>query len=255
GIDYLKGQYDPALWAGKVGNSWRTTDDITDTWKSMTDIADKNNKWASYAGPSGWNDPDMLKVGNGGMTLAEYRSHFSIWALMKMMIGIKEIIMIIFIKYIQLSSYIAIHICQLMSAIYSYVQFTYVIECLDLIHICQLMSAIYSYVQYICNFFISKLETTRMLTKYQLQVLTDDVNKYGPLFSSCVRRLNDMAIYFYVNYLPAWLSNSSSYPSLHRLYSSTSQCTSIIRVRTPKQLLEVIEREISLFLSQFLLLL
>ncbi|ONL96206.1 Alpha-galactosidase 1, partial [Zea mays] len=69
----------------------------------MTDIADKNNKWASYAGPSGWNvlcgavqytitlllnlcfyaDPDMLKVGNGGMTLAEYRSHFSIWALMK----------------------------------------------------------------------------------------------------------------------------------------------------------------------------
>ncbi|ONM18899.1 Alpha-galactosidase 3 [Zea mays] len=77
------GQYDPALWAGKVGNSWRTTDDITDTWKSMTDIADKNNKWASYAGPGGWNDPDMLEVDNGGMTLAEYRSHFSIWALMK----------------------------------------------------------------------------------------------------------------------------------------------------------------------------
>ncbi|XP_066398294.1 alpha-galactosidase 3-like isoform X2 [Miscanthus floridulus] len=77
------GQDDPALWAGKVGNSWRTTDDITDTWKSMTDIADKNNKWASYAGPGGWNDPDMLEVGNGGMTLAEYRSHFSIWALMK----------------------------------------------------------------------------------------------------------------------------------------------------------------------------
>ncbi|XP_025802327.1 alpha-galactosidase 3 isoform X2 [Panicum hallii] len=77
------GQDDPALWAGKVGNSWRTTDDITDTWKSMTDIADKNNKWASYAGPGGWNDPDMLEVGNGGMTFAEYRSHFSIWALMK----------------------------------------------------------------------------------------------------------------------------------------------------------------------------
>jgi len=49
----------------------------------MTDIADKNNKWASYAGPGGWNDPDMLEVGNGGMTFAEYRSHFSIWALMK----------------------------------------------------------------------------------------------------------------------------------------------------------------------------
>lgn len=74
---------DPALWAGKVGNSWRTTEDINDTWASMTAIADINNKWADYAGPGGWNDPDMLEVGNGGMTFQEYRSHFSIWALMK----------------------------------------------------------------------------------------------------------------------------------------------------------------------------
>ncbi|KAL2555848.1 Alpha-galactosidase 3 [Forsythia ovata] len=74
---------DPALWAGKVGNSWRTTDDINDTWTSMTAISDINDKWAAYAGPGGWNDPDMLEVGNGGMTYVEYRSHFSIWALMK----------------------------------------------------------------------------------------------------------------------------------------------------------------------------
>ncbi|CAN0913161.1 Alpha-galactosidase 3 [Linum grandiflorum] len=74
---------DPALWAGKVGNSWRTTEDITDTWTSMTTIADINDKWAAYAGPGGWNDPDMLEVGNGGMDYHEYRSHFSIWALMK----------------------------------------------------------------------------------------------------------------------------------------------------------------------------
>ncbi|KAK0592206.1 hypothetical protein LWI29_015155 [Acer saccharum] len=74
---------DPALWAGKVGNSWRTTDDINDTWASMTTIADLNDKWASYAGPGGWNDPDMLEVGNGGMSYQEYRSHFSIWSLMK----------------------------------------------------------------------------------------------------------------------------------------------------------------------------
>ncbi|XP_068328745.1 alpha-galactosidase 3-like isoform X2 [Pyrus communis] len=74
---------DPALWAGKVGNSWRTTDDINDTWASMTTIADLNDKWAAYAGPGGWNDPDMLEVGNGGMTYKEYRAHFSIWALMK----------------------------------------------------------------------------------------------------------------------------------------------------------------------------
>ncbi|CAD6225531.1 unnamed protein product [Miscanthus lutarioriparius] len=74
---------DPATWAGGVGNSWRTTGDIKDTWASMTAIADKNDKWASYARPGGWNDPDMLEVGNGGMTTEEYRSHFSIWALMK----------------------------------------------------------------------------------------------------------------------------------------------------------------------------
>ncbi|KAI5405250.1 Alpha-galactosidase 3 [Lathyrus oleraceus] len=74
---------DPALWAGKVGNSWRTTNDINDTWASMTSIADLNDKWAAYAGPGGWNDPDMLEVGNGGMTYQEYRAHFSIWALAK----------------------------------------------------------------------------------------------------------------------------------------------------------------------------
>ncbi|KAJ4972023.1 hypothetical protein NE237_005122 [Protea cynaroides] len=74
---------DPALWAGGVGNSWRTTEDIKDSWASMTTIADLNDKWAAYAGPGGWNDPDMLEVGNGGMTYQEYRAHFSIWALMK----------------------------------------------------------------------------------------------------------------------------------------------------------------------------
>ncbi|CAN0913163.1 Alpha-galactosidase 3 [Linum grandiflorum] len=81
---------DPALWAGKVGNSWRTTEDITDTWTSMTTIADINDKWAAYAGPGGWNDPDMLEVGNGGMDYHEYRSHFSIWALMKIHLGFRE---------------------------------------------------------------------------------------------------------------------------------------------------------------------
>ncbi|GER38410.1 alpha-galactosidase [Striga asiatica] len=77
------GQEDPATWAKSVGNSWRTTEDIKDSWDSMTYLADLNDKWASYAGPGGWNDPDMLEVGNGGMSAKEYRSHFSIWALMK----------------------------------------------------------------------------------------------------------------------------------------------------------------------------
>ncbi|PWA77985.1 alpha-galactosidase [Artemisia annua] len=77
------GQDDPATWANGVGNSWRTTGDISDNWDSMTSRADENDKWAAYARPGGWNDPDMLEVGNGGMTTEEYRSHFSIWALAK----------------------------------------------------------------------------------------------------------------------------------------------------------------------------
>ncbi|XVF01694.1 hypothetical protein REPUB_Repub04eG0110600 [Reevesia pubescens] len=77
------GQEDPATWAPSIGNSWRTTGDIQDKWESMTSIADQNNNWASYAQPGAWNDPDMLEVGNGGMTTEEYRCHFSIWALAK----------------------------------------------------------------------------------------------------------------------------------------------------------------------------
>ncbi|KAI3948626.1 hypothetical protein MKW98_027692 [Papaver atlanticum] len=77
------GEQDPATWAPGLGNSWRTTEDIEDKWESMTKLADLNDKWAAYAGPGGWNDPDMLEVGNGGMTTEEYRSHFSIWALVK----------------------------------------------------------------------------------------------------------------------------------------------------------------------------
>ncbi|MCO5602989.1 hypothetical protein L7F22_057131 [Adiantum nelumboides] len=77
------GRNDPATWAPALGNSWRTTKDIRDKWTSMRNIADKNNAWAAYAGPGAWNDPDMLEVGNGGMTTDEYIAHFSLWALMK----------------------------------------------------------------------------------------------------------------------------------------------------------------------------
>ncbi|KAJ1694129.1 hypothetical protein LUZ63_010827 [Rhynchospora breviuscula] len=77
------GQDNPATWAASMGNSWRTTGDIQDNWNSMTSRADENDRWASYAGPGGWNDPDMLEVGNGGMSTEEYRSHFSIWSLVK----------------------------------------------------------------------------------------------------------------------------------------------------------------------------
>lgn len=77
------GVEDPATWAGAVGNSWRTTGDISDSWGSMISKADANDQWAKYAGAGGWNDPDMLEVGNGGMTMTEYETHFSLWCLMK----------------------------------------------------------------------------------------------------------------------------------------------------------------------------
>jgi len=73
----------PATWAPAVGNSWRTTGDIGDNWDSMTKNLDENDEWYSYAAPGGWNDPDMLEVGNGGMTITEYTSHFSLWCLVK----------------------------------------------------------------------------------------------------------------------------------------------------------------------------
>jgi len=64
------------------GNLWRTTDDISDKWKSMESIGFNQNGLEKYAGPGHWNDPDMLEVGNGGMTATEYRTHLSLWCLL-----------------------------------------------------------------------------------------------------------------------------------------------------------------------------
>ncbi|MCH5675274.1 NPCBM/NEW2 domain-containing protein [Streptomyces gilvus] len=76
------GQNKPWEWAADVGHLWRTTGDISDNWGSMLGILKKNLPLAQYAGPGHWNDPDMLEVGNGGMTDTEYRSHFSMWSIM-----------------------------------------------------------------------------------------------------------------------------------------------------------------------------
>jgi alpha-galactosidase len=80
----------PWLWGEKVGgNLWRTTDDIADKFVNgnkkggaMLNILDLQVGLASYAGPGHWNDPDMLEVGNGGMTHTEYVSHFSLWSML-----------------------------------------------------------------------------------------------------------------------------------------------------------------------------
>lgn len=77
------GDLHPALWGHKVGNSWRTTNDIADKWDSMISRADMNEVYADLARRGGWNDPDMLEIGNGGMTKDEYIVHFSLWAISK----------------------------------------------------------------------------------------------------------------------------------------------------------------------------
>jgi hypothetical protein len=83
-------------WEPEVGNLWRTTADITNSWESVMSLLDKNGGDTSrytdayyappgiapFAGPGHWNDPDMLEVGNGGMTTLEDQSHFSLWAIM-----------------------------------------------------------------------------------------------------------------------------------------------------------------------------
>ncbi|KAA2247290.1 alpha-galactosidase [Solihabitans fulvus] len=68
-----------SAWPG-IGNLWRTTYDIHDNYGRMVWILHQNVALADLAGPNRWNDPDMLEVGNGGMTDVEYRSHFALWA-------------------------------------------------------------------------------------------------------------------------------------------------------------------------------
>ena len=77
------GRENPATWAGDIANSWRVTLDIRDDWHSIVSRANIDAPLWRYAGPGGWNDPDMLEVGNGGCSIEEYKSHFSMWAMLK----------------------------------------------------------------------------------------------------------------------------------------------------------------------------
>lgn len=74
-------------WAYTIGgNSWRISGDIWDSFDGVI----RNLKWSvdefnpnGYGPRIGWNDPDMLEVGNGGMSYDEYITHFSLWCLLK----------------------------------------------------------------------------------------------------------------------------------------------------------------------------
>ena len=88
------GQSRPWEWAPAIGHLWRTTWDICEKWDfvgegegkwgglGVVNILDQQVGLERFAGPGRWNDPDMLEVGNGGMTEIEYRSHFSMWCIL-----------------------------------------------------------------------------------------------------------------------------------------------------------------------------
>ncbi len=79
-------------WGGDAGgNSWRTTGDIEDTWKSMSDIGFSQSGHEARAKPGNWNDPDMLVVGKVGwgpelhptrLTPNEQYTHITLWSLL-----------------------------------------------------------------------------------------------------------------------------------------------------------------------------
>ncbi|MGH9616766.1 MAG: glycoside hydrolase family 27 protein [Acidobacteriaceae bacterium] len=76
----------PWTWARGKAQLWRTTGDISSKkdhveWANVVRNFEINAKYAAYSGPNSWNDPDMLEVGNPGLTLTEARSHFSMWVI------------------------------------------------------------------------------------------------------------------------------------------------------------------------------
>jgi alpha-galactosidase len=83
---------DPWAWGPVTAHQWRISKDISDDWTSppgqppwmegMIDIFDRNAPHAAATAPGAYNDPDMLEVGNGGMSDLEYATHFGLWALM-----------------------------------------------------------------------------------------------------------------------------------------------------------------------------
>lgn len=70
----------------QVCNLWRNWDDINDSWDDLTNImkwfSDNQDRLAKNAGPGHWNDPDMLLVGNFGLSYAQSQAQMAIWAIM-----------------------------------------------------------------------------------------------------------------------------------------------------------------------------
>lgn len=87
------GPMKPWLWAAGIGHSWRTTYDIWPCFSCIKDhgswkqpgvlpVIDQQDSLRKYAGPGHWNDPDMMQIGNGELTMDQNRAHFSMWCML-----------------------------------------------------------------------------------------------------------------------------------------------------------------------------
>jgi alpha-galactosidase len=73
---------DPNFDLTQIANMWRIEMDIWDSWNEVLRLIDANKDEYIGAGPGHWNDPDMLEVGNPGLSDTESRAHFSMWVIM-----------------------------------------------------------------------------------------------------------------------------------------------------------------------------
>lgn len=69
----------------KTCNLWRIFGDIQDSWASVKSIigryAANPQNFSTWAGPGHWNDPDMLIIGNFGLSPVEERAQMGMWAM------------------------------------------------------------------------------------------------------------------------------------------------------------------------------
>lgn len=66
-------------------NLWRNFDDIYDSWDSVLGIinyyGEDKDGFGQFAGPGHWNDPDMLIIGNYGLSLDQAWAQMAMWAM------------------------------------------------------------------------------------------------------------------------------------------------------------------------------
>ncbi|XP_055109045.2 alpha-N-acetylgalactosaminidase isoform X1 [Symphalangus syndactylus] len=69
-----------------ICNLWRNYDDIQDSWWSMLSIlnwfVEHQDILQPVAGPGHWNDPDMLLIGNFGLSLEQSRAQMALWTVL-----------------------------------------------------------------------------------------------------------------------------------------------------------------------------